>query len=191
MLDAASLAIKAALFDAKFQNLTVQAAEFGQFDVEFSDDPSDFWQMGVSSVPVIASLHKVRETLPELFEFFRFRMVFLQIGPVFLVDVTKEELMTADASVVIAADGNRNIFYQNTDWGGSEFGFELNVLEEILQVPKTSKYFSVSFWPCFHSASIQCTHPVHPSSAPIQSTHPVHPFSALKVQNLKSCPCTI
>ncbi|OWA52285.1 putative Exosome complex exonuclease RRP42 [Hypsibius exemplaris] len=113
VMDAASLAIKAALFDAKFPNLTVLEEEFDQCEVEFTDDPFDFWQMDVTRVPTIASLHK--------------------IGPVFLVDVTKEEMMTADASVVVAADINRTIYYQNTECGGSECGFELNVLEELVE----------------------------------------------------------
>ncbi|GAU95388.1 hypothetical protein RvY_07012 [Ramazzottius varieornatus] len=113
LLDAASLAVKAALFDTKFANVTVVEDELDQFEVEFTDDPYDYWQMDATSVPVVTSLHK--------------------IGPVFLVDVTKEEQVAANASVVIATNSKGTLFYQNTDWKGSQFGFELNLIDEAME----------------------------------------------------------
>ena len=63
------------------------------------------------------------------------------------MDVTKEEQAAASASIVIASNNSGTLFYQNTDWKGSQFGFELNLLDEAMEV-------SIIFLNCSSSSAV-------------------------------------
>ncbi|ESN92713.1 hypothetical protein HELRODRAFT_108114 [Helobdella robusta] len=59
LIDAISLAVKAALFNSKIPNLTVVTSELNEAEIELSDDPYDCFRLDVSRAPCIVTLNKV------------------------------------------------------------------------------------------------------------------------------------
>ncbi|XP_055357854.1 exosome complex component RRP42-like [Paramacrobiotus metropolitanus] len=114
VLEAAALAIKASLADARFPTVRIVEDELDQFEIEYSDNPYDCWQMDVACVPTIATLSK--------------------IGPVFVVDVTREERVAAEALFVVAANASGTVFYQSVDCTGPELGIRPEVLQEAVEI---------------------------------------------------------
>lgn len=64
-----------------------------------------------------------------------------QVGPVYLVDVTKEEQETAEAAIVVATDSKHTIYYHSTNLLGSQIGFPLNEMEDCFEVSLRVQHF--------------------------------------------------
>lgn len=59
LFDAASIAVKAALFSTRIPNVTVLKGDEGQMELEISDDPYDVKRLDISSCPCLVTLSKI------------------------------------------------------------------------------------------------------------------------------------
>lgn len=59
LLDAVSIAIKAALFNTKIPKITVSLGDGGKEELEISDDPFDVQRLDVTQLPIVVTLNKV------------------------------------------------------------------------------------------------------------------------------------
>merc|ERR1719300_598988 len=59
LFDAASIAVKAALFNTKLPSVKVRQEEGGETELEVSDDPYDVKRIDVTAAPTVVTLSKV------------------------------------------------------------------------------------------------------------------------------------
>jgi len=88
LFDAISIAIKAALFNARLPDLTV-IGEGAERDIEVSDDPYDILPLDISNVPVLVTLNKISNR--------------------YVVDATAEEEVCSDAELLIAINSKGRV----------------------------------------------------------------------------------
>jgi len=88
LLDAISIAVKAALYDTRLPDLTV-IGEGAERDIEVSDDPYDIIPLDVSNVPVLVTLNKIKNR--------------------YVVDATTEEEVCSDAQLLVSINSKGNI----------------------------------------------------------------------------------
>lgn len=89
MVDAVSVAVKAALYDLKIPKVTVTRDENGDPEIEVSDDPFDVEKLSIANVPCFITLSKV--------------------GQQFVLDATREEQACAVGSLAMAVTANGKI----------------------------------------------------------------------------------
>lgn len=85
LVDAVSVAVKAALFDLKIPKVSVTMDENGEPEIDVSDDPYDVSKLSVANVPCFITLSK--------------------IGQQFVLDATQEEEACAVGSLAMAVTG--------------------------------------------------------------------------------------
>lgn len=85
LYDAVSLAVKAALHNARIPKVTGRYIDGANVDLELSDDLFDCWRLDVSTAPCLVTLCK--------------------IGEYFIVDPTVEEEACSTGSIVVAVTG--------------------------------------------------------------------------------------
>lgn len=88
LIDTASLAVKAALFNTKIPAITIKGSGEGTPEIEVSDDPYDVSRLDVTNVPCLITM--------------------LRVGSQFIVDATQEEEVCSKSKFVlgVCADGS-------------------------------------------------------------------------------------
>ncbi|CAN7991705.1 unnamed protein product, partial [Ixodes hexagonus] len=89
LVDAVSVAVKAALYDLKIPKVSVTVDENGDPEVEVSGDPFDVEKLNIENVPCFITLSKV--------------------GQQFVLDATQEEEACAVGSLAIAVTASGKI----------------------------------------------------------------------------------
>lgn len=89
LIDAVSVAVKAALYDLKIPKVSVTVDENGEPEIEVSDDPYDVNKMSIANVPCFITLSKV--------------------GQQFVLDATQEEQACAVGSLAMAVTATGKI----------------------------------------------------------------------------------
>ncbi|XP_071091631.1 exosome complex component RRP42-like [Haliotis cracherodii] len=59
LFDAASIAVKAALFNTRIPSVTVSQEDGGEMELEISDDPYDVKRLNVTTAPCVVTLNKI------------------------------------------------------------------------------------------------------------------------------------
>ncbi|KPP72411.1 hypothetical protein Z043_108592 [Scleropages formosus] len=99
LLDATSIAVKAALFSTRIPKVHVSEDDEGGKELEISDDPYDCMRLQVEDVPCIVTLSK--------------------IGHRHVVDATLQEAACSMASLIIAVTHKGNVTCVRKVGGGS------------------------------------------------------------------------
>ncbi|XP_035230745.1 exosome complex component RRP42-like [Stegodyphus dumicola] len=130
LIDAASIATKAALYDTKIQTVNVKHGE-NEPEIEVSDDPYDVFSLDVSNLPLLITLFRV--------------------GSEFIVDATSEEEACSKCKLVLAVSLTDTVLLKQISGPGclhlesikdsTEAGQELGLalqkkLLEVLQLEK-------------------------------------------------------
>lgn len=89
LMDAISVAVKAALYDLKIPKVTVKVDENGDPEVEVSGDPFDIEKLSIANVPCFITL--------------------LKVGQQFILDATQEEEACAVGSLALAVTASGKI----------------------------------------------------------------------------------
>ncbi|KAK2153056.1 hypothetical protein LSH36_309g01034 [Paralvinella palmiformis] len=99
LFDAASVAVKAALFNTKIPNLDVTKNEKGEPSLELRDDPFDCMRVDVAAAPCLVTLNK--------------------IGYHHVVDATREEESCTLARLIMGVTADGNVVTLKTEKSGS------------------------------------------------------------------------
>ncbi|GIY81226.1 exosome complex component RRP42 [Caerostris darwini] len=99
LIDAASLATKAALFDTKIQSVGVKSDGEGEPEIVVSDDPYDVFSLNVSQLPLMVTLHRV--------------------GSEFIIDATSEEEECSICKLVLAVSPEETVMMKLIGGSGS------------------------------------------------------------------------
>ena len=99
LLDAVSIAVKAAIFNTKLPRVTVTKSEQGGSELEISDDPYDSQHIDVKLVPVLVTLNKV--------------------GQGHIVDATMSEEACSLARLFVSVTHDGFVTYMRKAGGGS------------------------------------------------------------------------
>lgn len=99
LLDAVSLAVKAALYSTKIPKINVSCTEQGEPELELTDDPTDCFRIDVSHIPVVVTMNK--------------------IGHSHLVDATEEEEACTLARLYLGISPQSSVVYLRKEGGGS------------------------------------------------------------------------
>ena len=112
LLDAISIAVKAALYDTRLPDLKV-IGEGAERDIEVSDDPYDIVPLDVSGVPVLVTLNKIRDR--------------------YVVDATLQEEVCSDSQLLVAINAKGNVCSTQLHGDGA---MHPDLLFEMLRVGK-------------------------------------------------------
>lgn len=111
LMDVASIATKAALFDTKIQSVSVKYDDNNEPEIEISDDPYDVVSLDVTNFPCFITLFRV--------------------GSEFIVDATREEEACSKAKLVLAVSPIEAVMVKEIGGPGS---LHIESLSDILEV---------------------------------------------------------
>ena len=114
LLDAISLAVKAALLTTRLPKVTVVRNEVGSDDLEISDDPDDVMQLNVEKCPLLVTVSKV--------------------GHSQVVDATLAEEACCLGKIYVAVENSGCISYMRKAGGGS---FDPFSVQEMLETARS------------------------------------------------------